>query len=128
MKLLLDTHAVVWAVLSVDKLSFAAIEAITSPQNTVFVSIASPWEIAIKTGLGKWPEARSLIDTFEASMQMAGFELLPITVPHVREAGFLRSPHRDPFDRVLASQAKIEGLQLVTADAKLKALAGPVIW
>ena len=90
--------------------------------------MATAWEMAIKVGIGKWPEAAALVDDFEAKIALPGFRLLPISVPHVRAAGLMQSPHRDPFDRLLAAQAMTEGLTLVTADTRLAALGAAVLW
>jgi PIN domain nuclease of toxin-antitoxin system len=109
-------------------LSVAARNAIGAPGNVVHVSIASAWEIAIKVGQGKLSEASTLLAGFEEAMPDEGFSLVPITVPHVRAAGLMATPHRDPFDRLLASQASIEGLTIVTADAKVQALGAPWLW
>ena len=128
MRLLLDTHAAAWALLKTGGLSAVARAAIESDDNTVLVSIASVWEIAIKVGIGKWPEARRLVEDFEGSIDSAGFELLPITIAHVRTAGLVQAARRDPFDRLLAEQAMIEGLPLVTADPKVRALGAPSLW
>ena len=128
MKLLLDTHTFVWSVLNTGRLSSTARDAITSADNTMHVSIASAWEIAIKVGQGKWPEAHGLIHEFEHHVDRAGFELLPISLAHVRTAGLMKSPHRDPFDRLLAEQALTEVLTLVTADTKLVTLGAPCLW
>ena len=128
MRLLLDTHVLAWAVLDVGKLSTAASQDIESRQNTILVSVVSAWEMAIKVGTGKWPGAAPLVNAFETEIGVAGFELLPITIPHVRASGLMASPHRDPFDRLLAAQALIEGLTLVTADQKVAALGAPVLW
>jgi PIN domain nuclease of toxin-antitoxin system len=84
--------------------------------------------MAIKVGLGKWPEARDLLFDLERHMDDAGFEILPITVGHVRAAGLIGAAHRDPFDRVLAAQAMIDGLALVTTDTNLATLDAACIW
>lgn len=128
MRLLLDTHVVAWAILDDAKLPAAVKAAISDVANDVFVSIVSPWEIAIKVGVGRWAEASNLIANFENEMSAVNFNSLPISLRHVRLAGLMTSPHRDPFDRLLAAQATIEGLTLVTADAKLASLGAPVIW
>ena len=94
----------------------------------MLVSVASAWEIAIKVGLGKWPEARDLLLDFERHMDDAGFEMLPIMVAHVRAAGLMAATHRDPFDRLLAAQATIEGLVLVTADPSVTTLGAAHLW
>ena len=128
MRLLLDTHVVAWSILSVGRLSGNARQAINAIESTVYVSIVSPWEMAIKAGQGKWPDALGLIGDFEAQIFAAGFESLAITVPHVRTAGLMSAPHRDPFDRLLAAQALAEGLTLVTADSRLAGLGAAVLW
>jgi PIN domain nuclease of toxin-antitoxin system len=96
--------------------------------NDVVVSVASAWEIAVKAGLGKWPEAYELLLEFETFVDLAGFELLPIAVPHARQAGLLLSVHRDPFDRLLVAQAMAEGMTLVTTDAKITGMGCQVLW
>jgi PIN domain nuclease of toxin-antitoxin system len=126
--LLADTHVVFWAMMERARLSQTARAALESEQNDVFVSVASAWEIAIKVGLGKWPEARDLLFDFERHMDDAGFDVLRITVGHVRASGLMTAAHRDPFDRLLAAQATIDGLVLVSADADLAALGAACIW
>ena len=128
MRYLLDTHVLFWWLVDKDKLTEVASGAIEAINAEVHVSVATAWEIAIKVGSGKWPEAAFLADRFEQEMKSEQFRLLPITVPHVCVAGLLTSPHRDPFDRLLAAQATIEGLTLVTADLKLAGLGAPVLW
>jgi PIN domain nuclease of toxin-antitoxin system len=128
MKLLLDTHVLYWWLSDRAKLSAVALSAVADRNHEVCVSVASAWELAIKVGLGKWPEARHLIENFDAELAAENFALLPISVPHARTAGFLRSPHKDPFDRLLVAQAITEGLVLVTSDAKLPGVGAPVIW
>jgi PIN domain nuclease of toxin-antitoxin system len=126
--LLLDTHTAVWALLGNSRLSPSAREAIEAKEVAVAVSIVSVWEIAIKVGLSKWPEAVPLLAGIEDHLERVQFRLLPITVPHVRAAGLMQSPHRDPFDRLLAAQAMIEGLTIVTADPKVQTLGAPWLW
>ena len=128
MRLLLDTHAFVWFALGDAKLSVPARAAIEDPNALCAVSVASVWEIAIKVGVGKWPEAELLLADIESRFAMLSFVVLPISVAHVRTTGVLTSPHRDPFDRLLAAQASIEGLTVVTADQKLAGLGVSVLW
>jgi PIN domain nuclease of toxin-antitoxin system len=127
-KLLLDTHVLAWAMLEPGKLSAPAKAALDDDANTVLVSVASAWEIAIKVGLGKWPEATPFLSKFENEVEEAGLEILPISVAHVRCAGLMQSPHRDPFDRLLAAQAIIEGLTVVTVDEVVAQLGVRVLW
>ena len=116
MRLLLDTHTFVWWTLDSPRLSISGRNAIENAE-VVSVSLVTAWEIAIKVGQGKWPEANLVLETFEA-----------ITVPHVRAAGLMQSPHRDPFDRLLAAQALAAGLTLVTADPMVQALGSACLW
>lgn len=109
-------------------LSSAAASAISAIDAVAYVSVASAWEIAIKVGAGKWEGARGLLETFSDQLAAESFLLLPISIGHVRTAGLISSLHRDPFDRLLAAQAQIEGLTLVTADPKLTSLGAPVLW
>ncbi len=127
MKLLLDTHAFVWWTLDSPRLSGKSRQLIADADD-VAVSIVTPWEIAIKVGAGKWPEAIPTLKDFEAIAARDNLTILTIQVAHVRSAGLTASPHRDPFDRLLAAQAIAEGLTLVTADARLAALGATVVW
>ena len=128
MNLLLDTHTAFWWLIEPSRLSKSAFAAIETEGNQVYVSVASAWEMAIKVGIGKWPQARALIDSFEQELNTANLRLLAISVPHVRTAGLLQSSHRDPFDRLRAAQALTEGLTLVTADVRLRALGAAWLW
>jgi PIN domain nuclease of toxin-antitoxin system len=126
--LLTDTHTLAWSFGDRSKLSKAAVAALSSKGNKVFVSVVNAWEIAIKVGIGRWPEMAHLLQNFESEIQTTGFEILPITIPHVRTAGTLPIAHRDPFDRLLVAQAKHEGLTLVTADPKLHGAGASLLW
>jgi PIN domain nuclease of toxin-antitoxin system len=127
-RLLLDTHALFWWLVEDANLSKAAYAALEAEDSELFVSIASAWEMAIKVGAGKWPEAQPLLDNFEIELAKAEIRLLPISVFHARTAGHIQSTHRDPFDRLLAAQALAEGLTLVTADAKIAGLGATILW
>lgn len=112
MRLVLDTHVLLWALGDPDELSGEARAAIVEPENLVAVSAASTWEISIKRALGKLKAPRDLVGALAAS----GFSALPITAEHTVAAGGLPARHRDPFDRMLVAQARIEGLVVVTRD------------
>lgn len=120
MKLPLDTHAFLWFVFGQKELSSRATAAINDPSNEVYVSLVSMWEVAIKHARGRL-ELKDQPDVFFASeMIKNGFVYLPIKPAHVFSAAALTlTDHRDPFDRALAAQAKVEGLVLVSADEKL---------
>jgi PIN domain nuclease of toxin-antitoxin system len=128
MKLLLDTHALLWWLADDVRLSHAAREAIADPRRTVYSSPASAWEIATKCRIGRLPEARELLADFSGMLVRAGFEELPITTKHAVLAGALAGDHRDPFDRMLAAQALCESLEVVTIDAALAVLGARCLW
>ncbi|MHB8507962.1 MAG: type II toxin-antitoxin system VapC family toxin [Candidatus Dormibacteria bacterium] len=123
MRLLLDTHALLWALADPGKLSAAARAAITDADNEVLVSAATTWEIAIKRALGRLEAPAEL----EEAIDRTGFQALPITVAHTLVAGALPPLHTDPFDRILVAQAQLEGLTLVTRDTRMAAYAVEVL-
>ena len=127
-RLLLDTHVVFWTLMKVPMLSEKARQALEDDRNTIYVSVATAWEIAIKVGLGKWPEATPLIEGFEQALADAQFELLQISLEHARSSGLMQGSHRDPFDRLLVAQASVEDLTLVTSDAKVRLMGVPCLW
>jgi len=119
MRVLLDTHALLWAASPVDLLSDRARRLIRSQRNEIFVSAASAWEIATKYRLGKLPQAQALVDDFVSAIQLAGYIALPITLEHALRAGRFPADHKDPFDRMLAAQAIHEDLALISNDEQL---------
>lgn len=123
MRLLLDTHALLWALASPVKLNRAARREIEKPVNEVFVSSASVWEISIKKALGKLSAPADLLLQITA----AAFEPLPIAFTHADTAGSLPAHHRDPFDRMLIAQAQEERLTVVTKDTRFKLYGIPVL-
>lgn len=128
MRLLLDTHALVWWLTDSPKLSQAARQHIAAQDNTVFVSAASASEIATKARIGRWPEAPPLVGLFPGVVEASGFEPLAITVGHAAHAGALAVAHADPFDRMLAAQAALEGMTLVTVDPAFAGFDIAVLW
>jgi len=127
-ELLLDTHALLWWLAEPDRLSPVAHAAIVDPRNRVHVSAASGWEIATKVGLGKLPAVRELLNDLPQLLATQGFELLPITLVHGLHAGSYPMPHRDPFDRLLAAQAELTRLTLVSLDPALQAFPCGLLW
>jgi PIN domain nuclease of toxin-antitoxin system len=113
-RLLLDTHALLWWLDGDTSLSPAAREAIASESNEIFLSAASAWEITTKYRLGKLPGAAAVAEDIVECVASQGFLELPITLVHGQTAGALPGPHRDPFDRMLIAQALAEGLVLVS--------------
>jgi PIN domain nuclease of toxin-antitoxin system len=128
MKILFDSHALVWFLDGHPRFSRRARSTIEEPGAILHVSAVSPWEIANKVRLGKWPEAAKLAEAFITIMDEFSLQPLPITLEHAHRAGSLPGPHRDPFDRMLAAQAQIENIPLVTADPAFRAFDVRVLW
>lgn len=125
MKLLLDTHLLLWAAAKPDRLSADALALIGAPENELFFSAASLWEIAIKRGLGR--------DDFQVNPRLLrrglldnGYGELPIGSEHAVAIDSLPPIHKDPFDRMLVAQATVEGITLLTADSWVAQYPGPV--
>jgi len=128
LRVLLDTHALLWATLSPASLSREAAAIIADEANVILVSAASAWEIATKVRLGKLPGAESLEKNFLDVMEDAGYTLLPIDVESALRAGRLISEHRDPFDRMIAAQSLAEDISVLSTDSKLDMLGVRRIW
>jgi PIN domain nuclease of toxin-antitoxin system len=128
LNVLLDTHVLFCWLTDDARLSAAARQLLTAEAESAYVSVATAWEIAIKVGQGKWPEAQELINRFEQEIAGEGFRLLPIEVSHARLAGSMRAVHRDPFDRMLAAQAMTENLLVITSDRELAILGASCVW
>ena len=120
---LLDTHVLLWALADVARLTPLVRAVLDAPATRVCVSVVSAWEMRIKSALGKL----TMPDDLLAQLAEARFDPLPI--PGVRPAaGTLRPHHRDPFDRMLVAQAQLEGLTLVTHDARMRPYDVTMLW
>ncbi len=117
MKLLLDTHALIWWLSDHPALSRRARNVIGLPDNRIMVSAASAWEIAIKSSGGKLTVPELLLTDFISLLEREGFDSLHITVDHAIRAGTLPELHRDPFDRMLIAQSQVEALTIVGKDS-----------
>jgi PIN domain nuclease of toxin-antitoxin system len=124
-RLLLDTHALLWALSAPSRLPVRTAAALRDPSNDVFVSAASAWEIAIKAALGK---LSADVDEIVRTSLEVGFEELAVTLAHARRVHSLPPRHRDPFDRMLVAQALEDGLTVVTHDAMVIAYGAPSLW
>lgn len=113
MRLLLDTHILLWGLSDDRRLNKSTRDIVVNPSNEIFVSAVSIWEVAIKATLGR---IEIEIDDLDAAVADAHFQPLPITFPHALTAGRLPNVHRDPFDRMLVAQARVEELRIVTHD------------
>jgi PIN domain nuclease of toxin-antitoxin system len=129
MNLLLDTHIAVWAVTGDANLPAAALAILNKASNTPLVSMASLWEIAIKTALVKQGRGAMALTSSEAAaaFEAAGFVLLPVSVAHCAVVETLPPLHADPFDRMLVAQALHEPMRLVTRDRQVAAYSDTAI-
>jgi PIN domain nuclease of toxin-antitoxin system len=128
LKLLLDTHALLFWVYDPPRLGSTALRALADRDNQVFRSVASSWEVAIKVGLGKLLLDGPVSEVIPTKLLRHGFTLLPIDHAHVLAVSTQTAHHGDPFDRLLVAQAQAEGLAMVTGDSKLAAYGVPIIW
>lgn len=128
MRLLLDTHALIWWLAGDEALGRRAREAIADEANSVAVSAASAMEVATKFRIGKLPDAALLAQDFEGAVAAQGFSELAITVHHARLAGEMNIAHKDPFDRLLIAQAHAEDMVLVSNEALFDGFAVQRLW
>ncbi len=128
MRFLLDTHTLLWTSIAPEFLSEQAVFVLGQEDHDFFVSAVTSFELATKHRLGKLRQAEELLDRFEEHVEFAGFHLLPISSLHGRTAGAYEQAHKDPFDRILAAQAKLEGLTLLSANAQLDSFGIQRLW
>ncbi|MCP9825159.1 type II toxin-antitoxin system VapC family toxin [Synechococcus sp. EJ6-Ellesmere] len=125
MDLLLDTHLVVWAMGSPQRLPPGLAEMLEDPRHTPVFSVASLWELVIKQGLGR-PDFNVQPAVLRRALLEGNWQELAIETRHALAVAQLPPLHRDPFDRLLLAQATVDGLLLITADSQLAAYPGPV--
>ena len=128
MRLLLDTHALIWWLAGDAALSRRARETIADEANSVSVSAASAMEVATKFRIGKLADAALLAQDFEGIVAAQGFDELAISVHHARLAGEMNIAHKDPFDRLLIAQAQVEDMMLVSNEALFDGFAVKRLW
>ena len=128
MRLLLDTHTLLWWLDGDRRLSRRARTAIADEDNLVLVSAASAWELATKARLGKLPGAVDVATDVAGCLSRQGFQELPITVHHAQRAGSLKIEHRDPFDRMLIAQSQMEDLPIVSNEGLFDGFGIDRIW
>ncbi|HEV3137538.1 MAG TPA: type II toxin-antitoxin system VapC family toxin [Pirellulales bacterium] len=126
--MLLDSHALIWAVDDPLKLGRQADAALRDPGNEVLVSAGTAWELSIKIGLGKLTLSLPFRQWMARAMTDLGASLLPITVEHADEQSRLPKHHGDPFDRLLIAQALVEGFMVVSSDAVFDQYNVPRVW
>jgi len=127
-RVLLDTHALLWWFSDDPALTRAARKIIADTKNTLVVSAASAWEIATKVRLGKLPTGASLAADFTGYIERERFQLLSISVEHALRAGLLPGAHRDPFDRMLIAQAQADNLPILSKEVIFDAYGLRRIW
>ncbi len=128
MRLLLDTHALLLAVLTPTRLSRAAASAIGAVDHEIVVSAATAWEIATRVRIGKLPWAEALERDFLMHVANAGYVMADVTPEIALRAGRLPGDHRDPFDRILAAHALAEDIPIISADPKLDTFGIRRLW
>jgi len=117
MRHLIDAHGLIWALDDPTKLGAAAVTSLQDPANELLVGAGTMWELSIKTGLAKLTLSLPFRQWMDKAMADLGLIVLPITLDHAERQAGLPFHHRDPFDRLLAAQALVEGMPLVSADA-----------
>jgi PIN domain nuclease of toxin-antitoxin system len=128
MTYLIDTHVLLWWLFADKRLSKRAVALLRDPANTIVVSGATAWEIAIKHRSGRLDSAAPLVQHYGAWLARAGFRELRIGSAHAIRAGAWEVEHRDPFDRMLAAQSDLERVRLVTRDPAFEAFGIDTIW
>lgn len=129
MKLLLDTHTYIWWATGDDRrVSAKAMKVVNARAAEVYVSAVSAYEMAYKHREGKLPQVAELLRSLDADLLDRGFLALAVTLEHGRRAGELIDEHGDPFDRLLAAQAIVEDMAIVSNDEKLSALGAKRVW
>ena len=128
MRALLDTHVFLWWISDDPRLSTHARKIITDGENTLFLSAASGWEIAIKAKLGRLKLPEPLETFVPEQMALNAIESLPIQMSHALHVHTLPLHHRDPFDRLLVAQAQLDNLPILTADPKIALYAIRTVW
>lgn len=128
MKVLLDTHTLIWWWTAPERLSTRALELLMGPDTEVYVSAASAWEVATKSRIGKLPAGDVMAREWSKRLALDRFRELPISARHAVRAGSLPGDHRDPFDRMLAAQGIEDGMPVLTADCQISGLGAEAWW
>ena len=128
MKLLLDTHTFIWLDSNPSRLSERVRSLLQDPNNTLFLSVVSIWEIQIKTQIGKLQLSIPLAELVKSQRQANMIEILPVSLSHVLALDHLPLHHKDPFDRLLIAQANLEDATLVSQDEILSSYSVQLIW
>ncbi len=128
MRYLLDTHTLLWYATQPAMLSKRVTALLKDPGSRLYASAATSWEIATKYRLGKLPTAEHLLQGYESQLEKAEITILAITSEHARTAGAFPARHGDPFDRILAAQAFLDDLVLLSNDRQLDLFGAQRLW
>lgn len=128
MRVLLDTHALLWSFTDDDRLPPYARNAIANPDNDVFVSVVALWEIVIKTSVGKLTLDEPFEELFPSRLTDERIQVLSIEIPHLATLRRLPLHHRDPFDRLMIAQALNEGIPIATRDSAFEDYGVDIVW
>lgn len=128
MRLLLDTHAFIWLWEDVSKVPPRVLAACENPENQLYLSIASIWEMQIKVGVGRLSFQQPLPEIIENQKNENGVSILPVSLPHLWQLAALPAHHIDPFDRLLVAQATSEKMALITADRHIAGYPVELFW
>ena len=128
MRLLVDTHALLWLITDDTRLSATARTMFLDPVNELFLSAASYWEICIKVSIGKLTLMSDWPDVIDRELAANGIEWLPVAKEHCQLVMTLPFHHRDPFDRIIVAQAICESLSILSNDPLLREYDAPVVW
>lgn len=128
MKLLLDTHAFLWANNQSEQLGSTAKSLLSSGEHELCISMATPWEMQIKHQLGKLVLAKPIEELVNINRQENNLQLLPIELAHISYLAQLPQHHKDPFDRIIIAQAIIEGMTVLTVDNAFADYPVQVVW
>jgi PIN domain nuclease of toxin-antitoxin system len=128
MRAILDTHAMLWWVTNNSQLSQTVRDIIVDPDSTLYLSVASSWEIIIKFNTGKLPLPAPPTQFIQSCLDVSHFESMAIELPHVFQLNTLPDHHKDPFDRILIAQAQIENIPILTVDKLIVQYPVQTIW
>ena len=128
MRVLVDTHTFIWALLKDHRLSARAKQILSSDEHELVFSLVSLWEIAVKMKIGKLNALGSFVEYIRAEMEAYGMELLPIRFEHILQLEQLPLHHGEPFDRLIIAQAVSESLPILTHDSKFPPYPVKLIW
>jgi PIN domain nuclease of toxin-antitoxin system len=128
MRVLLDTHVFLWLIIGDGRLSRKAKQAFLERKNRVYLSAVSFWEISIKMSLGKLSLKNGWVRLFEKEMKINTIQMLPLEITHCEQVSKLPFHHRDPFDRMLISQAMVEEMAIMTGDGQFSGYGIPLVW